>query len=197
MVSQTGQDARSLPSAHEKHRRLPDTAQTDETPSSILDLGLVLQDHSAIRLCRAYRKIKNCFSASICSDCSLITALMHAIVQILRQHPRGRQFAIDHGHLQKPSARWSRNSVSSFVGLYSLNRGARVSANLIGALRAEMWRRGLLAGRVLPTTAPSGFNSIELWLVFTPRRVQQKPVMYMRQRCFPSSVQRFFARDYG
>lgn len=80
-----------MPSVNEKHQPLPDTAQTDQTPSSILGLSLVLQDHSAIR--PGLSQDQELF-LGFNSDCSLITALMHAIVQILRQHPRGRQFTM-------------------------------------------------------------------------------------------------------
>lgn len=48
------------------------------------------------------------------------------------------------------------------VNFSPLDRVETLSANMIGTLRAGKWRRGRLAGLVLPTTSPSGFESTEL-----------------------------------
>ena len=86
------------------------------------------------------------------------------------------------------------------VNLSGLDRVEKSSANMIGALRAGKWRRGRLAGLVLPTTSPCGFESTELCARLHASARPAKQVMTCSHQQFffahAPSVQRFFERDY-
>ncbi|KAJ8114570.1 hypothetical protein OPT61_g3583 [Boeremia exigua] len=134
--------------------------------------------------------------------CSLITALRHATRADTDRRPlQGRQSIIKTWKSHQQSGPEIASPLPGACSHDGLSRVERVSANLIGALRAERWRRGRLAGRVLPTTASSGFKSIGLCACLHASARPVKQVMtcsYQQFFCAHApSVQRFFAGDNG